>query len=63
MKRLLEILCLPVGCAIYLAMLAYLAWERRTSRWHKQPRPLVRRSAPARYEQRSWILAQLRGGG
>ncbi len=39
MKRLTSILLAPLGLVIYLAMLAYLAWERRTSPWHR-PRPM-----------------------
>ena len=46
MKKLTRILLYPLGLLILGAVILYLAWERRTSPWHRHPmtNPFARRA-------------------
>ena len=45
MSLLKRILLAPLGLLIMLALELYLAYERRTSRWHRQPMTAKRKDA------------------
>lgn len=58
MKRIGQLLLLPLGLVIYLAMLAYLAWEKRTSPWHRSRAMGApqNRTAYNRNAKSAWLL-------